>query len=45
MITPHVSTDDARWYSIRVLELFFANLPRFLDGEPLANRVDPQRGY
>lgn len=45
MITPHVSSDDARWYSIRVLELFFANLPRFLRGEPLMNRVDPLRGY
>jgi hypothetical protein len=28
-----------------VLELFFSDLPRFLRGEPLANRVDPERGY
>lgn len=45
LMTPHVSSDDAKWYSINVLELFFANLPRFLRCEPLANRVDPERGY
>jgi phosphoglycerate dehydrogenase-like enzyme len=41
VITPHVSGASSRELSQLVAE----NLRRFVAGEPLLNRVDPQRGY
>jgi phosphoglycerate dehydrogenase-like enzyme len=41
VITPHVSGASSRDLSQLVAE----NLRRFVSGEPLLNRVDPQRGY
>jgi phosphoglycerate dehydrogenase-like enzyme len=41
VITPHVSGGSSTELSALVAE----NLRRFVDGEPLLNRVDPQRGY
>jgi phosphoglycerate dehydrogenase-like enzyme len=45
IITPHVSCDDSEHYNDITLDLWFANLGRFLQGKPLRNRVDPRRGY
>ena len=45
IITPHISCDDSEHYNDITLDLWFANLERFLDGRPLKNRVDPRRGY
>jgi phosphoglycerate dehydrogenase-like enzyme len=45
IITPHISCDDAGRYADITLDLWFANLERFLRGAPLRNRVDPRRGY
>ena len=45
VITPHVSCDDSEHYNDITLDLWFANLARFLDGKPLKNRIDPRRGY
>ena len=45
IITPHVSCDDSERYNDITLDLWFANLARFLDGRPLRNRVDPRKGY
>ena len=44
LITPHISyrTDQSRLCAI---ELFCANLRRYLDGEPLENRIDWSAGY
>jgi len=44
VITPHVSCDDPR-YIDRLLDTWFENFGRFLEGKPLKNRVDPRRGY
>ena len=41
VITPHVSGASSRELAMLVGE----NLRRFVDGEALLNRVDPQRGY
>jgi phosphoglycerate dehydrogenase-like enzyme len=45
IITPHISCDDSEHYNDITLDLWFANLARFLGGRPLKNRVDPRRGY
>jgi phosphoglycerate dehydrogenase-like enzyme len=45
MITPHVLSDDIEAYIPRTLDLFFSNLRRFWNGEPLTNRVDYARAY
>jgi phosphoglycerate dehydrogenase-like enzyme len=45
IITPHISCDDAEHYNDITLDLWFANLARFLGGKPLRNRVDPRKGY
>lgn len=45
VVIPHVSSDHADAYLLRVLEIFFANVARYLAGEPLKNRVDPALGY
>ena len=44
IITPHVAGDllDNRE---RATRFFRANLERYLDGEPLHNVIDPQKGY
>lgn len=45
IMTPHMSSDDAVTYVPRTLDLVFENLGRLIAGEPLQNRVDPDRGY
>lgn len=45
IITPHVSCDDSEHYVDISLDLWFADLARFLRGEPLQRRVDARRGY
>jgi len=45
VVTPHVSADDGDSYVAITLELFFANLRRYLDGRPLRNVVRPELGY
>jgi phosphoglycerate dehydrogenase-like enzyme len=40
LVTPHAAALSAR-ENQRIVELFVANLRRFLDGEPLENRVEP----
>ena len=44
LITPHVAGANPA-YNERATALFCDNLRRYLAGEPLQNRVDPQRGY
>lgn len=44
LITPHISGITAH-YDERAIELFSANLQRYLAGQPLYNRIDLQRGY
>ena len=45
VITPHVSCDDSDHYVDISLDLWFANLARFLQGKPLKNRVNSRHGY
>ncbi len=44
LLTPHVSGGTPR-YMERAVDLFCDNLRRYLDGRPLRNVVDPERGY
>ncbi len=44
IITPHVA-GDFPGYMDRIVPLFCENLRRYLAGQPLANVVDPARGY
>jgi phosphoglycerate dehydrogenase-like enzyme len=44
MVMPHMA-GITRHYNQRLAELFCDNLGRYLQGEPLWNRVDRQRGY
>jgi phosphoglycerate dehydrogenase-like enzyme len=44
LLSPH-SADRVDGWLDRTMELFLANLDRFVRGEPLANVVDPRRGY
>lgn len=44
IITPH-SASTARHENARLTDLFCENLRRYLDGRPLINVVDKQRGY
>jgi phosphoglycerate dehydrogenase-like enzyme len=44
LISPHSSAGDDR-YGHRVMELFYANLERFVAGEPLVNVIDLTHGY
>jgi phosphoglycerate dehydrogenase-like enzyme len=44
LITPHISGITPR-YDQRALTLFKENLHRYLEGLPLHNRFDPERGY
>ena len=45
VVTPHVSEDDGDSYVPITLELFFDNLRRYVEGEPLRNVVRPELGY
>ena len=45
IVTPHVSADDGDNYVPITLDIFFANMRRYLKGEPLQNKVDPALGY
>ncbi len=44
IVSPHVSGDFAGWREA-VVELFLANLERYLTGQPLENVVDKRLGY
>jgi phosphoglycerate dehydrogenase-like enzyme len=44
IITPHTSGASRTYYD-RAIPLFCENLRRFLDGRPMVNVVDPERGY
>jgi glyoxylate/hydroxypyruvate reductase A len=44
LVTPH-SMSTATDENERLVELFCANLRRYLDGEQLLNVVDKARGY
>ncbi|MEJ5225010.1 MAG: D-2-hydroxyacid dehydrogenase [Anaerolineales bacterium] len=44
IITPHISGNSAA-YDARAVELFTENLRRYIEGLPLHNLLDPQRGY
>jgi phosphoglycerate dehydrogenase-like enzyme len=45
LVTPHISADDGDSYVPLTLDLFFANMRRYLAGEPLHNMVRPELGY
>ena len=45
IVTPHVSADDGDAYVALTLDIFFANMRRYLADEPLANIVRPEVGY
>ena len=45
VVTPHVSADDGNSYVPLTLDLFFRNMARYLNGEPLLNQVRPDLGY
>ncbi len=44
IITPHIS-GISTFYNERAMALFAENLTRYLAGNPLFNRFDPQKGY
>ncbi|MDE3076139.1 MAG: D-2-hydroxyacid dehydrogenase [Chloroflexota bacterium] len=44
ILTPHISGQSVRYWD-RIVELFCENLRRYLAGEELINRYDPNRGY
>ena len=45
IVTPHVSADDGDNYVPITLDIFFNNLRRYINGEPLRNVVRPELGY
>jgi phosphoglycerate dehydrogenase-like enzyme len=45
ILSPHCAVDDAAIYIPRCLDIFFANLERYIAGKPLVNVVDLTRGY
>ncbi|HMN82001.1 MAG TPA: NAD(P)-dependent oxidoreductase, partial [Burkholderiaceae bacterium] len=45
VITPHVLSDDLEGYIPATLDIFFDNVRRHLEGRPLRNVVDLERGY
>lgn len=45
VVTPHVSADDGDSYVPITMALFFDNMRRYLNGEPLRNVVRPELGY
>jgi phosphoglycerate dehydrogenase-like enzyme len=44
LISPH-SASTVHGENGRIVDIFLANLRRYLDGEPLLNLFDPRRGY
>ena len=44
IITPHIS-GNTPYYDQRALALFSENLQRYLEGLPLYNVMNPERGY
>lgn len=44
MVTPH-NTGGLKDHADRATQFFCENLRRYLDGQPLENRVDPVKGY
>ena len=44
ILTPHISGGTERYFE-RAIPIFCENLRRYLEGRPLLNVVDPQRGY
>ena len=44
IVTPHIGGQSIH-YDVRAVQLFAANLARFLNAEPLLNRFDPTLGY
>jgi len=45
LLSPHVSSDDLLGYVPGTLDLVFGNARRYLAGQPLKNRVEPEREY
>jgi phosphoglycerate dehydrogenase-like enzyme len=45
IVTPHISCDDGEHYVDISLDLWFANLERFIADKPLKSRVDRRLGY
>lgn len=45
VVVPHVSSDDPATYNDRTLDILLANLAALRAGQPLPNRVWPERGY
>ena len=45
IVTPHVSADDGDNYVPITLDIFFNNLRRYINDEPLRNVVRPELGY
>lgn len=45
IITPHVMSDDLDRYVPRTLDVFMANVRRYVAGDPLMNRVDVTLEY
>jgi len=44
ILSPHIAGNSPH-YDARAVELFAENLKRYLAGQPLLNRVEPERGY
>jgi phosphoglycerate dehydrogenase-like enzyme len=44
LLSPHIAGDSPQ-YDARAVEVFAANLRRYLAGQPLLNRFDPSKGY
>ena len=44
IVSPHIS-GGTEFYFQRAVPIFCENLRRYLDGRPLMNVVDPERGY
>jgi|Deesub1362A_J573_1020465.scaffolds.fasta_scaffold03232_2 phosphoglycerate dehydrogenase-like enzyme len=44
ILTPHLAGASPHYYE-RAMDLFVENFRRYLAGQPLLNRFDPQRGY
>jgi phosphoglycerate dehydrogenase-like enzyme len=45
LLTPHISNGGDRAMAEPIRQLFATNLRRFLDGRPLLNVVERDRGY
>ena len=44
ILTPHIAGSTPH-YNDRAADVFAENLKRYLDGQPLLNQVDLQKGY